>query len=86
MALALGVEGREVVLVVAIGGGDDFRRGVSSTVLRAFVCAGVVGVWVWVDGVLARVVASFVGAVGPVDRVEEVVERCAFDYVADLVY
>lgn len=79
VALADLVCGSEVGLIVAIRGADDFRRREATAILWALVAAWV---WVRVDSIFGRVVAS---AVGGVQCVKEVIEASTLDKIADLI-
>jgi hypothetical protein len=65
VTLALLVLWSQIRLVVTVGRGDDFGRGVATAVLWALVAA----VWVWVDAILGWVVTAVVCAVAAIDRV-----------------
>jgi hypothetical protein len=81
VALALLVLWSQIRLIVTVRRGDDFGGGVAATVLWALIAS----VWVWVGGILNWVVTALVCAVAAIDGVQEVVEGCAFNKVADLV-
>jgi len=81
VALALLVLWGQIRLVVSVGRGDDLGRGVAAAVLWALVAT----VRVRVNGILGWVVTAFVCAVAAINGVQEVVEGCTFNEVADLV-
>jgi hypothetical protein len=81
VALALLVLRSQIRLIVTVRRGNDFGGGVSATILRALVAS----VWVWIGSILDWIVAALVCAVAAIDGVQEVVEGCAFNKVADLV-
>jgi hypothetical protein len=56
VALTLLVLWSQIRLVVTVGRGDDFGRGVAATVLWALVTP----VWVWIGAILSRIVTAFV--------------------------
>lgn len=65
VALALLVLWSQICLVVTVGRGNDFGRGVAAAVLGALVST----VWIWVDGILVWVVTAVVCAIATIDRI-----------------
>jgi hypothetical protein len=51
-------------------------------VFRAFI-AGII--WTWVDAILSWIITALVLAIAAVNSIKEVVERCAFDEITNLI-